>query len=60
MFKHRRRKGNKKSKMGKKHERYTFFDFLSDVVFYAPEIIFWPFRLLWYGIRAIVRFFDWT
>lgn len=59
MLKHRR-KYNKKRKIGKKHERYTFFDFLSDAALYAPEIILWPFRLLWYVIRAIIRLFDWT
>ena len=38
---------------------YTFWDVLGDILIWVPELIIWPFRLLWYMIRGIFSFFDW-
>lgn len=58
-FKERRQKHNQKQKT-RNHGRYTFLDFVGDVLFYVPELIVLPFRLLWWIIRGLVRLFDWT
>lgn len=59
-FKKRREKHLQKRRAKRKHDTYSLFDFFADVVFYFPELIFLPFRILWYGLRVIFRFFDWT
>ncbi|WP_226670026.1 hypothetical protein [Metabacillus litoralis] len=41
-------------------DRYTFMDGVLDIAFYVPELIFLPFRILWYFIRFIGKVFDWT
>ncbi|OAS83937.1 hypothetical protein A6K24_07465 [Metabacillus litoralis] len=59
-FHKRREKYKQKRKIKKKDGRFTFTDFLTEALFYFPEIILFPFRLLWYSIRFIIRVFDWT
>lgn len=59
-FHKRREKYKKKRYLIKKKHGYTFGDFIADLFFYFPEMIVFPFRVLWYGIRLIIRVFDWT
>jgi hypothetical protein len=59
-FRKRRGKYKKKRKLRKKKDGYTFVDFLSEALFYFPEVILFPFRLLWFAVRFIIRIFDWT
>jgi hypothetical protein len=59
-FQKRREKYRKKRKQKKTNNDYTITDFFADLFFYVPELIVFPFRVLWYGIRMITKFFDWT
>ncbi|MBM7604155.1 hypothetical protein JOC75_002128 [Metabacillus crassostreae] len=56
MMKRKRRKKYRKTNQ----ERYNFIDGVIDIAVYIPELIFLPFRLMWYLIRFLVRIFDWT
>lgn len=38
------------------NERYRFSDFLLDVLFFIPELLFLPFRLLVWLARPLIRF----
>jgi hypothetical protein len=58
-FQKRREKHKTKRELKGKKDDYTFGDFFLDVFFYIPEIILLPFRLLWYGVRLMLRIFDW-
>ncbi|RFU65373.1 hypothetical protein D0466_05630 [Peribacillus glennii] len=58
-FKGRRKKHLQKRK-SRNQARYSWSDFFADIFFYVPELIVLPFRLLWWGIRGLVRLFDWT
>lgn len=35
--------------------KYTFVDFIWDVLFWVPELILFPFRLLFWFFRALVK-----
>lgn len=37
------------------NERYRFSDFLLDVLFFIPELLFLPFRLLVWLVRPLLR-----
>ncbi|MEC2076377.1 hypothetical protein [Metabacillus fastidiosus] len=49
-------KKEKRRKKRKNSDRYTFMDFLLDVVDWVPELIFLPFRILFWLVRGIGRF----
>jgi len=55
-----RRQKHKQKQKSRNHSRYTFLDFLGDVLFYVPELILLPFRLLWWIVRGVIKFADWT
>ncbi|GIO27490.1 hypothetical protein [Ornithinibacillus bavariensis] len=39
-------------------DRYTIGEMIADILFWAPEIILLPFRLLFCGIRGLWRYID--
>ena len=41
----------------KMSDSYTFWDGVFDILFFIPELILLPIRLLWYIIRIIGRTF---
>ncbi|WP_176167326.1 hypothetical protein [Mesobacillus jeotgali] len=48
----------KRADRRRKKERegsYTFWDFVFDVLLYIPELIFLPFRLVFYLLRLLAR-----
>ncbi|MCM3584604.1 hypothetical protein M3182_02460 [Mesobacillus maritimus] len=50
------RKKKAKRITNKKHsDHYTFIDFLFDVLFYIPELILFPLRMIWWLIRGFGR-----
>ena len=40
-----------------KESVYSWGDFLWDGLFYFPELLLWPLRLLWWGVRTIINVF---
>jgi hypothetical protein len=44
-----------KRRKKKQEDRYGFWDFVGDVLFWIPELIILPFRLLFLLVRLIVR-----
>ena len=48
----------RKKKRKNDNEPYSIADFFFDIAFWIPELIFLPFRLLFYGARGIVRWID--
>lgn len=50
---HRKKRKTRKSK--KSNGDYTFLDFIFDVLFWIPELIFLPFRLIFWLLRGIGR-----
>jgi hypothetical protein len=54
------KKKEKTRKYQKLDDRYTFVDFLIDVLVWLPELIAIPFRILFWAFRAIWRIFDFT
>jgi hypothetical protein len=48
-------KGRRRVERRKNNERYTIGDFFMDVIFWIPELLFLPFRLLFFFARAIIR-----
>lgn len=56
-FRERRENHRSKCKKKEKESVYSWSDFLWDVLFYFPELLFLPFRLLWWGVKAIVKIF---
>ncbi|WP_042145900.1 hypothetical protein [Paucisalibacillus sp. EB02] len=55
-----KRKKEKTRKHRKLDDRYTFGDFLMGVLFWVPEIILIPFRTLFWALRGVWRFLDFT
>ncbi|MGM0846560.1 MAG: hypothetical protein ACQEUT_16415 [Bacillota bacterium] len=53
-----RRKDRRRRK--KADGTYSFWDAVGDVLIWIPELIILPFRLLWFLIRGIGSFFNWT
>lgn len=53
MFTLRRKKKRKTD-----NESYSIADFFLDIAFWIPELIFLPFRLVFYGARGIIRWID--
>ncbi|MET3698280.1 hypothetical protein [Bacillus oleivorans] len=39
----------------KQGKNYTIWDLIVDVLFWIPELIIWPFRLLFYLVRGLLR-----
>ncbi|MED4531785.1 hypothetical protein ABET51_03780 [Metabacillus fastidiosus] len=50
------KKKNKMRKNRKDNGHYTFVDFILDVLFWIPELIILPFRLIFWLIRGVGRF----
>ncbi|WP_243458299.1 hypothetical protein [Sporosarcina sp. Te-1] len=48
-------KMRRKLEKREKNERYRFVDFLVDLLFFVPELLFLPIRLLVWMVRPIVR-----
>ncbi|WP_188006630.1 hypothetical protein [Sporosarcina sp. ANT_H38] len=48
----------RKERRKNKNERYTILDFIVDVLFWIPELLFLPFRLLFIGGRYLFRLFS--
>ncbi|MFD1206875.1 MULTISPECIES: hypothetical protein [Sporosarcina] len=48
-------KMRRKKKKESRNERYTFFDFILDALFFIPDILFFLFRLILYPFRTLVR-----
>ncbi|MEH7884237.1 hypothetical protein V7654_07910 [Bacillus sp. JJ1609] len=44
-----------KRRKKKQEDMYGFWDFISDVLFWIPELIILPFRLLFLLFRFLVR-----
>jgi len=51
-------KKNRTRKGKKSNNDYTFFDFVLDVLFMIPELLFLPFRLIYLLFRGIGRLFS--
>lgn len=49
------RKKAKTRKRKKQNNDYTFFDVIFDVLFWLPELILLPFRLLFWLVRGFGR-----
>ncbi|MED4452157.1 hypothetical protein [Metabacillus fastidiosus] len=47
---------DKMRKSRKDNDNYTFVDFILDVLFWIPELIILPFRLVFWLIRGVGRF----
>ncbi|MFD1737948.1 hypothetical protein ACFSCX_15535 [Bacillus salitolerans] len=45
----------KMRKNKKKNDKYTFGDFISDVLMWVPELILLPFRMIFWLFRGIIR-----
>lgn len=54
-----KKKKRKMRKTRKSKEDYTFFDFIMDVLFWIPELLFLPFRIIYWLVRGIGRSIDW-
>ncbi|MGG3891750.1 hypothetical protein [Metabacillus fastidiosus] len=50
------KKREKRRKNRKNSDRYTFGDFLLDVLDWVPELILLPFRILFWLFRGVGRF----
>ena len=50
-----KRKNEKMRKNQKTNGIYTFGDFVLDVLLWIPELILFPFRLVFWFLRGIVR-----
>ncbi|MDY0407461.1 hypothetical protein [Paracerasibacillus soli] len=48
-------KKEKTRKSKKRDDSYTFWDFILDVLFWIPELILFPFRLIFWSLRGIGR-----
>lgn len=48
----------RKKKRRRDNELYSIADFFFDLLFWIPELLFLPFRLLFYGARGIIRWID--
>lgn len=49
---------NRTRKGKKRNSDYTFLDFVFDVLFMIPELVFLPFRLIFWLLRGIGRLFS--
>lgn len=48
-----------KTRKGKKSiDNYTVFDFFLDVIFWIPELILFPLRLIFVMLRGLGRFIE--
>lgn len=50
------KKQEKRRKRRKNDDEYTFKDFLFDTLLWAPEVILFPFRLIFWLVRGLYRF----
>jgi len=50
------RKKEKSRKRRKNNGNYTFLDFIMDVLFWVPELLVLPFRILIWLLRGLGRF----
>lgn len=40
----------------KNNDRYTVVDFIFDLLAWVPELLFLPFRILFWMVRGLIRF----
>ncbi|WP_273125725.1 hypothetical protein [Bacillus weihaiensis] len=50
--------GKKKVVRKKNRRRLDFVNLVAEILMSLPELILLPFRLLWYVVRGVFRFFD--
>ncbi len=50
-----KKKKGKTRKRKKDNDHYTFWDFVLDVLFWIPELLFFPLRLIYWLIKGIGR-----
>ena len=48
-------KRRRKEKRKRQNEQYTRGDFFLDVVLGIPELIILPFRMLFFGVKSMIR-----
>ncbi|MEH6948991.1 hypothetical protein V7068_18355 [Bacillus sp. JJ634] len=51
----RERKGKQKRVAKKKSSEGSWWDIVVEVLFYVPELLLVPFRLVWWGIRGLLK-----
>ncbi|WP_108671003.1 hypothetical protein [Peribacillus acanthi] len=49
------RKKQKMRKYNKERNNYTFFDFIFDVLYWIPDLVFLPFRIIFWLLRGFGR-----
>ncbi|MGM8216611.1 hypothetical protein ACLIA0_13715 [Bacillaceae bacterium W0354] len=55
-----KRKKAKTRKSKKGNDKYTFWDFMLDVLLWLPELFLLPFRIIFWILRGLTRnVFDW-
>jgi hypothetical protein len=45
-------------KRRKAHDTYTFLDFIFDLLFYIPELVLFPFRMIFWLVRGLGKMID--
>ncbi|WP_377559094.1 hypothetical protein [Ornithinibacillus salinisoli] len=53
-----KKKNQRMRKNNRNHEKYSFLDFIVDVLIWVPEIILFPFRLIFWLLRGTGRWID--
>ncbi|WP_458413004.1 hypothetical protein ACNQFZ_19710 [Schinkia sp. CFF1] len=53
-----KKKKEKMRKSRKSSDRYTFVDFIFDVLFWVPELLLLPFRILFWLVRGLGRWIE--
>lgn len=54
------KKSKTKRHQKKKEGRYTYWDGIMDALWWIPDLLLLPFRLLFWLLRAVWRLFDFT
>jgi len=54
-FRERKEKYKQKRAARKKSNEDSWWDIAMEVLFYVPELLLVPFRLVWWGIRGLIK-----
>ncbi|USK59764.1 hypothetical protein [Peribacillus asahii] len=54
-FRERKEEHKRKRAAKKKSNESSWWDILMEVLFSVPELLLWPFRLVWWGIRGLIK-----